>query len=126
MELNVNNQINTAEKLIHVNGKEPSKFLAIRQSVKTKEAHFFLKRTFDILISLMLILLFAPILILVVLLIKITSRGPVLYSKERVGLNGRYFKCHKFRSMVIEPSQPRFDNRSAVEHATRGILHKNQ
>ncbi|HEX5152450.1 MAG TPA: sugar transferase [Parafilimonas sp.] len=126
MELNINNQINTAEKLIHVNAKDPSKFITIAQSVKRKGAHFFLKRTFDILVSLMLVLLFAPILIIVTLLIKLTSRGPVLYSKERVGLNGRYFKCHKFRSMVIDHSGQRYDHKSSIEHATKGILHKNQ
>jgi len=126
MELNVNNQINTAEKLIHVNAKDDSKFIAVTQSVKRKGTHFLLKRTFDILVSLVLILLFGPILIIVTLLIKITSRGPVLYSKERVGLNGRHFKCHKFRSMVIDDLEKRFDHRSAIEHASKGILHKNQ
>jgi lipopolysaccharide/colanic/teichoic acid biosynthesis glycosyltransferase len=126
MELNINNQINTAKKLIHINARDSSKFIAITQSVKRKGAHFLLKRAFDIFISLMLILLFAPILIVVILLIKITSRGPVLYSKERVGLNGRHFKCHKFRSMVIDHSEQRSDHKSAVEHVNKGILHKNQ
>ena len=126
MELNINNQINTAEKLIHVSARESSKFIAIGESVKRKEAHFFLKRTFDILISLMLILLFAPILIFVTLLIKLTSGGPVLYSKERVGLYGRHFKCHKFRSMVIDHSERRYDHKSAIERARKGILHKNR
>jgi lipopolysaccharide/colanic/teichoic acid biosynthesis glycosyltransferase len=126
MELNINNQINSTEKLIHVNAKEFSKLNIIAQSVKEKRFLFLLKRAFDVIISLLLIFLFAPILILVTLLIKLTSRGPVFYSKERIGLNGRHFKCYKFRSMVIDHSKNRYDHKSTIEHAGKGILHKNR
>ena len=58
------------------------------------------KRFFDIVVSLGAIVLFAPFIAAVALLIKLTSPGPVVYSQERCGLNGRKFTMYKFRSMV--------------------------
>lgn len=43
-----------------------------------------------------------PLMTLIALLIKLTSRGPVFYRQERVGLNGRTFTLYKFRSMVVD------------------------
>lgn len=57
------------------------------------------KRVFDILCALGLIVLAAPIMLVAALLIKLDSRGPVLYRQERVGLNGKPFQVTKFRSM---------------------------
>jgi len=59
-----------------------------------------LKRTIDIFFSLFMLILLAPILILVAILIKLDSKGPVFFSQERVGENRRLFIVHKFRSMV--------------------------
>lgn len=61
----------------------------------------FLKRVLDFLISAAGLILLSPLLALVALLIKATSKGPVLFSQERVGLHGRRFRCHKFRTMVV-------------------------
>lgn len=58
-----------------------------------------LKRTFDIIISIIAILLLSPIMILIAILIKFTSKGPVFFIQERIGLNGKYFKMIKFRTM---------------------------
>jgi len=58
-----------------------------------------LKRTFDIIISIIAILLSSPIMILIAILIKFTSKGPVFFIQERIGLNGKYFKMIKFRTM---------------------------
>ncbi len=57
------------------------------------------KRALDIALSLLGIVLFAPVFLLVALLVKITSRGPVIFRQTRVGLGGRLFTCYKFRSM---------------------------
>lgn len=59
----------------------------------------FLKRAFDVLVAAVSLLLLSPLLLLIALLIKVTSRGPVLYVQERVGLDGREFRMLKFRSM---------------------------
>jgi len=59
------------------------------------------KRVFDIIGSLGLIVLFSPVMIAVALAVKLTSPGPVFYSQERIGLQGRPFRMFKFRSMVV-------------------------
>jgi lipopolysaccharide/colanic/teichoic acid biosynthesis glycosyltransferase len=59
-----------------------------------------LKRTVDIFGSLVGIILFSPAFILIPLLIKLTSKGPVFFRQKRVGYNGQTFKMLKFRSMV--------------------------
>ena len=60
------------------------------------------KRAFDILFSLTALLASAPILLLAALAIKLTSRGPVLFVQDRVGLAGRTFKLYKLRTMVLD------------------------
>ncbi|PKA15085.1 undecaprenyl-phosphate glucose phosphotransferase [Leptospira haakeii] len=61
-----------------------------------------IKRSFDILFSLFFITLFSPVFLIIALLIKLTSRGPVFYHQERVGLDNKSFKMLKFRSMVVQ------------------------
>lgn len=58
------------------------------------------KRIFDIFLSLLLLLLYSPLLIISMALIKLTSKGPVFYKQERVGRNEKVFIMYKFRSMV--------------------------
>ncbi len=58
------------------------------------------KRTFDIIASGIGILLLSPLLILLGLLVKISSKGTIFFSQERVGLDGRYFRMWKFRTMI--------------------------
>ena len=59
----------------------------------------FVKRVFDIVCSTILLMLAAPIMLVTAVLIKLESRGPLLYRQERVGLNGESFEVAKFRSM---------------------------
>lgn len=61
-----------------------------------------MKRTMDIIGALAAILLFSPLMLLTAVLVKATSRGPVIYSQERVGLHNRPFKMYKFRSMAVQ------------------------
>ena len=68
--------------------------------LRKKRLQLFLKRVFDFLIALiMLILLLIPMLIIAIL-IKADSEGPVLYRQERVTTYGKHFRIHKFRTMV--------------------------
>lgn len=60
-----------------------------------------LKRAFDIVVSASLLLALSLPMVLVAILIKLTSRGPVFYKQQRVGENGRLFGMFKFRSMVV-------------------------
>jgi exopolysaccharide biosynthesis polyprenyl glycosylphosphotransferase len=58
------------------------------------------KRMMDIGASAVFLLIFSPLLFFITLLIKLTSKGPVLYHQERMGLDGKKFVMHKFRTMV--------------------------
>ena len=60
------------------------------------------KRIADIMLSLIIILVTSPLMFVVSLLIKATSRGPVFYSQERMGLDGKIFNMLKYRTMAIE------------------------
>jgi len=57
------------------------------------------KRIFDLAAASLGLAILAPLLLVMALLIKLESRGPVLFRQERVGLNGRTFRIHKFRTM---------------------------
>jgi len=61
------------------------------------------KRVFDIFFALTAIILLSPLLLFIALGVKLTSKGPVLFKQERVGLNRRTFAMYKFRSMVDLP-----------------------
>ena len=61
-----------------------------------------LKRTFDLLVSGIALVLIAPILLAIGLAIKLDSRGPAFFRQERVGRFGRTFRIHKFRSMAAD------------------------
>lgn len=60
------------------------------------------KRVLDIVVALSLIVLFLPIWIIVPILIKLDSQGPILFTHKRVGKNGQVIKLLKFRSMVAD------------------------
>ena len=92
--------------------------------MKQKTIEIFIKRIFDIVVSSIFIICFAPILILTAILIKITSKGPVLYSNERVGHRGVHFRCFKFRSMVTNQKVKVDDYEIAIAGEEKGILHK--
>ncbi len=62
-------------------------------------------RAFDFIVSLVGIPILLPLFIITFFLVKISSPGPIIYSQERVGLNGRIFHLYKFRSMVIDADQ---------------------
>lgn len=70
------------------------------QSVQSKPTQMALKRAFDILSSGIALWVLAPLLLTVALLIKLTSRGPVMFRQVRVGMHGRPFRMLKFRTMV--------------------------
>ena len=70
------------------------------KEIQLKGLRAILKRSVDLVFSLGLIVLIAPLLLLFASLIKLTSAGPVLFVQQRVGLDGQEFSMFKFRSMV--------------------------
>jgi exopolysaccharide biosynthesis polyprenyl glycosylphosphotransferase len=73
----------------------------------------FAKRTFDLLVSGLLIVLFSPVLATIALSVRFTSVGPVFFKQERVGHNGATFRMLKFRSMVVD-AEARLDALAAL------------
>ncbi len=61
-----------------------------------------IKRCMDIFFASIMLILFLPALIIVPFLIKLTSKGPVIFTQVRAGLNGKPFKLYKFRTMVLD------------------------
>ena len=68
--------------------------------LKTKTASLFFKRLFDIVASLLLLVLLFPLFLVLAIAIKVDSKGPVFYRQVRVTQYGREFRIHKFRTMV--------------------------
>src|SRR4030042_1450395 len=67
-----------------------------------------MKRLFDILLTLLAIMLLSPVFILIMVAIKLSSRGPVIFRQERAGKNGKPFTFYKFRTMRadVDPFGP--------------------
>ena len=61
------------------------------------------KRAMDIVGSIMAIIVSSPVMLVMYILIKLTSPGPLIYRQERVGLHNKTFWMYKFRSMEVQP-----------------------
>jgi len=59
-----------------------------------------MKRSIDLILSIIFLFLFSPLIAIIALLIKIDSKGPIIFSQERIGQNEKIYRMHKFRSMV--------------------------
>jgi exopolysaccharide biosynthesis polyprenyl glycosylphosphotransferase len=67
------------------------------------------KRLADVIVSVISLIVLSPVMLIIALLIRLTSAGPVLYRQTRCGLNGRRFTLYKFRSMVADAEARRAD-----------------
>lgn len=61
-----------------------------------------LKRCFDVIASGLGLIVLAPVLLLIAIIIKIDSQGPIFFRQERIGQHGLPFRIHKFRTMVVD------------------------
>lgn len=98
------------EKEVEVVVKEESKIYKI------------LKRIIDIIGSLIGLILASPILLIVGILIKLESNGPIVFSQTRVGLNGKEFKMYKLRSMVVNAEE--LKNKLEAQNEMSGPMFK--
>lgn len=85
-------------KMDHVFG---AVLIEIRQGMMPRWQRF-LKRMIDLFVSVVMLLLLAPLLIYVAIRVRLSSTGPIFYQQERIGLNGRPFNIIKFRSMYTD------------------------
>jgi len=88
----------------------------------------YIKRLLDVVISALMLIFLLPVLLLVALLIKLDSKGPVIFKQKRVGKGKKYFNIYKFRTMRTDtPSEvPTNDLRGAGAYITKvgGFLRK--
>ena len=68
--------------------------------LKKKQVSLFFKRMFDIVASLIMLIVLSPVFLILAVAIKLDSKGPVFYRQDRVTQYGRRFRIHKFRTMV--------------------------
>lgn len=86
---------------------------------RIRPASLFLKRALDVSVALGLLLLFAPLFVVIALLVRFTSRGPIIYSDERIGRDGRFFRAFKFRTMYDDAQSE--DTKELRDIGSRGI-----
>jgi exopolysaccharide biosynthesis polyprenyl glycosylphosphotransferase len=72
------------------------------RSAKKYSAYLASKRACDLVLSFCALVVFSPLMLIISILIKATSRGPVIFSQERLGLYGKSFNIYKFRSMRLD------------------------
>ncbi|MBR5739070.1 MAG: undecaprenyl-phosphate glucose phosphotransferase [Lachnospiraceae bacterium] len=77
----------------------------VRQVPLNDMLNAFMKRAVDIFGSIFALTLFSPVMLITALLIKLTSKGPVIFKQERVGLHNKPFMMYKFRSMVVQTAE---------------------
>ena len=91
------------EAVMKVN-KNKNKNITDKQ-ITNKPVYDFFKRFFDIVLSLIALILLSPIFLIIAILVKTTSEGPVIFKHKRVGLHGKEIGIYKFRSMVINAEE---------------------
>lgn len=82
-----------------------TKIISLRSNPLDNVGFAFIKRTFDVVVSILLLIVTSPFLLMAVIGVKISSPGPILFKQERVGLNKRTFSMLKFRSMRVNPKE---------------------
>lgn len=75
-------------------------FREIENNLSKKKIHLVLKRVFDILFSSVFFVLLIPLFLIIILWIKMDSKGEAIFRQIRIGLNGKPFTIYKFRTMV--------------------------
>ena len=70
--------------------------------LKKKRFYLFVKRSFDIIASFLLLIILSPVFLIISIMIKIDSKGPVFYRQERITRYGRKFRIFKFRTMIVD------------------------
>jgi exopolysaccharide biosynthesis polyprenyl glycosylphosphotransferase len=89
----------------------------------TVQSSYFIKRLMDIAISGTLLIIFFPFFALLALAIRMESKGPVIFTQARVGLDGRHFRFYKFRSMVVDAEKIK-EKLAASNESKDGVIFK--
>ena len=89
------------------------------QRYNPRPGYLFLKRVFDIVASLLGLIILSPVFLVTAIAIKATDKGPVFYKQERLTKNGKRFMIHKFRSMRVDAEKDGVARLSSGENDDR-------
>ena len=92
------------ERIAALRGQLLAEFTA-EQASHERRLSLAAKRLLDISVAVVALMLLSPLLLAVVLAVKVSSRGPLIFRQERVGQGARMFRCFKFRTMVANAEQ---------------------
>jgi lipopolysaccharide/colanic/teichoic acid biosynthesis glycosyltransferase len=93
--------------------------------IKEKPIQGLVKRVFDIIVSLSTIIVLSPVFLLLIVLIKLDSKGSAIFKQERVGLNEKIFYMYKFRSM-IENAEEEFEKVKKLNNTNHIMFKSNE
>lgn len=79
----------------------------VDRDIKSKKIQFGIKRFFDVILSIIGIVILSPLFLVIFIMIKLSSEGPALFKQVRVGKNGENFIIYKFRTMVVNAESKR-------------------
>lgn len=100
----LNNNLNMPSYPMEVEIIDDMPILKLKEVfISGPEGH--VKRLIDFSLSLVAIIILSPLFIILSILIKLDSKGPVFFIQERIGLNGKLFKAYKFRTMVLNAEE---------------------
>lgn len=123
-DINVSDRDVTLDKQVDY---KPGEYMniVIPHNIKVKggKCYAFFKRFFDIFCSLLALIVLSPLMIITGILVKLTSRGPMIYVSKRVGQNGRIFKFYKFRSMYKD-AESRLEELLSQNEVEGGVTFK--
>lgn len=79
----------------------------VEKHIKNKKMQFILKRFFDIILSLIGIIILSPVYLIIIICIKTDSKGPAIFKQTRVGKDEKNFTIYKFRTMIVGAEKKR-------------------
>lgn len=79
----------------------------VEKHIKNRKMQFILKRFFDIILSLIGIIILSPVYLIIIICIKIDSKGPAIFKQTRVGKDEKNFTIYKFRTMIVGAEKKR-------------------
>jgi Undecaprenyl-phosphate glucose phosphotransferase len=113
--LDVGEPVDSRQRLFALGGLL---MLALETTPAESALYVILKRAFDLSFSAAVLIFGAPVFILIALLIRLSSEGPIIFVQQRVGLNGKLFSMYKFRTMSVS-SREQSDSRWTVKNDPR-------
>jgi exopolysaccharide production protein ExoY len=95
-------ELNASDAILYARiPRRPSKAARLRRQALPRRSQALI-RFLDILISATALIFFMPVLLAVGLLVPLQDGGPIFFGQKRIGLNGKEFRCFKFRSMLVD------------------------